>query len=506
MVDIEEIPEKFIAYFENEGMECEYVKRTKLLHLEISLDGCLPPVEFVVTFNETGFVTTAITDFVADDEVQKAALQDYITKINYTENAGCFVMNPEYRGQVSYRMYTSIEGLDTIPDRFIENAVTIPLHAIYKYSDGFLNLQMGLSNPETEFNSAERANLAKKYSYNEEDRAPLLSIPKKQDETEQDTEIPTNSNQTASNQLIPAIYLDQYFLLQELAEEGSADAEYELGRYFFVGAHTGRPQYDKAIEHWTRAAELGNLNAAFNLGKIYYDGEHAEEDREKSSYYYKIAAEGGDAEAQFIIGNHYQHGIGVSVDFQKANEWYQRSAEQGNLDALTNLGINYMEGRGVEQDKKTAVDYFSKAAQKEYGNAEYCLGLSYYYGEGVERDKRQAFLLFIRANAHRNPNGLNLVGLMYIQGEIVEQNIEEAVSCWTEGADNGCELCTENLYHYYSAGRYANPEKAQYWKQILEEYCGISTESLCKSDTGYVVKVDYDNNTMIIPYDREDEE
>lgn len=468
MVDIAEIPEKFIAYFEKEGMKCEYLKYTNLLRIQLSLDGGLLPVEFTVTFGETGFVSTAVTQFRAEDDEKKAVLQEYITRINYAETQGFFVMNPDYQEQISYRMYTSVDGLDTIPDRFIENAVTIPLHAIYKYSDGFLNLQMGLSNPETEFNSAERANLAKKYSYDEEDRVPLFSIPKKQSETKPDTEIPTNSTQTANDQLIPAIYLDQYFLLQELAEEGSTDAEYELGRYFFVGAHTGKPQYDKAIEHWTKAAEMGNLNAAFNLGKIYSDGEHTEKNREKSSHYYEIAAEGGDAEAQFIIGNHYQHGIGVSVDFQKANEWYQRSAEQGNLKALTNLGINYMEGRGVEQDKKTAVDYFSKAAQKEYGDAEYCLGLSYYYGDGVERDKRQAFLLFIRANAHRNPNGLNLVGLMYIQGEIVEQNIEEAISCWTEGADSGCELCTENLYHYYSAGRYTNPEKTQYWKQIVE--------------------------------------
>ena len=472
MVAIAEIPEKFIAYFEKEGMKCEYLKYANLLHIQLSLDGGLLPVEFTVTFGETGFVSTAVTQFRAEDDEKKAVLQDYITKINYTENAGCFVMNLEYRGQVSYRMYTSIEGLDTIPDRFIENAVTIPLHAIYKYSDGFLNLQMGLSNPETEFNSAERKNLAKKYSYDEEDRAPLLSIPKKQDETEQDTEIPTNSNQTASNQLIPAIYLDQYFLLQELAEEGSADAEYELGRYFFVGAHTGRPQYDKAIEHWTRAAELGNLNAAFNLGKIYYDGEHAEEDREKSSYYYKIAAEGGDAEAQFIIGNHYQHGIGVSVDFQKANEWYQRSAEQGNVDALTNLGINYMEGRGVEMDYEKAVGWYKRAAEQYLSEAERNLGYCYYHGHGVEINYEEAVRLFEMAAEDDDGQAQTCLGECYYFGYGVEKDFKMAVKWWMQAAEGDDADACEWLGVVYSTGGYGvekDKGEADKWYARAEE-------------------------------------
>ncbi len=79
-------------------------------------------------------------------------------------------------------------------------------------------------------------------------------------------------------------------------------------------------------------------------------------------------AELGDVEAQYNIGVLFDEGAGVDQDLYAAADWYRRAGEQGFPDAQTNLGMMYYHGQGVERDLEEAAKWFRLAA--DHGDAE----------------------------------------------------------------------------------------------------------------------------------------
>jgi TPR repeat protein len=60
--------------------------------------------------------------------------------------------------------------------------------------------------------------------------------------------------------------------------------------------------YEGAFEYYTRAAELGDMNAHFNLSTMYQKGGGVEKDMKKEVYHLEEAAIGGHATARFNLG------------------------------------------------------------------------------------------------------------------------------------------------------------------------------------------------------------
>ncbi len=75
-------------------------------------------------------------------------------------------------------------------------------------------------------------------------------------------------------------------------------------------------------------------------------------------------AELGDIEAQYNIGVMYDEGAGRPQDLAAAAAWYRKAAQQGFMDAQTNLGMMYYHGQGVGQDRNEAAKWFRLAADQ----------------------------------------------------------------------------------------------------------------------------------------------
>jgi TPR repeat protein len=75
-------------------------------------------------------------------------------------------------------------------------------------------------------------------------------------------------------------------------------------------------------------------------------------------------AELGDVEAQYNLGVMFDEGAGVAQDFAAAAAWYRKAAEQGFVDAQSNLGIMYYHGQGVDRDVAEAAHWFRRAASQ----------------------------------------------------------------------------------------------------------------------------------------------
>nr|WP_271960234.1 SUMF1/EgtB/PvdO family nonheme iron enzyme [Rubripirellula sp.] len=85
-----------------------------------------------------------------------------------------------------------------------------------------------------------------------------------------------------------------------LANAGNADAQYNLGVLYGRGAwkHFDVPQdYAEAVKWLRLAAEQGHANAQFDLGKLYLHGFDVPEDYAEAYVWFSVAAAGGHADA-----------------------------------------------------------------------------------------------------------------------------------------------------------------------------------------------------------------
>ncbi|MCX7897717.1 MAG: sel1 repeat family protein [Rhodocyclaceae bacterium] len=83
-------------------------------------------------------------------------------------------------------------------------------------------------------------------------------------------------------------------------------------------------QTHEAIAIWTRLAEQGHVDAAYNLGLIYQYAGGVPYQPQEAARWYRLAAEAGDKAAQFRLGAMYLRGEGVRKDEHLAHEWFTR--------------------------------------------------------------------------------------------------------------------------------------------------------------------------------------
>jgi len=93
-------------------------------------------------------------------------------------------------------------------------------------------------------------------------------------------------------------------LFRPLADQGKADAQYNLGFMYANGLGVGK-DFAEAAKWYRLAADQGNAHAQFGLGIMYYDGRGVPEDDVEAAKWYRLAADQGVAVAQSALGFMY---------------------------------------------------------------------------------------------------------------------------------------------------------------------------------------------------------
>ena len=152
-------------------------------------------------------------------------------------------------------------------------------------------------------------------------------------------------------------------LLILAAEQGSADAQSDLGQFYYYGIKSVVENKEEALRWWTLAAEQNNTNAMNNLGSLYFN---YVKNKEKAVLWWTLAAELGHEDAENSLGTAYFFGDGgLPEDKKEAVHLWTLAVEQGNLDALNNLAAAYCYGHGgLTEDKKEAVQLWRLAVEK----------------------------------------------------------------------------------------------------------------------------------------------
>lgn len=186
------------------------------------------------------------------------------------------------------------------------------------------------------------------------------------------------------------------------AGRGYANAEYHFGRCYQNGIGV-EANPDEALRLYQSASQKGNIEARIRLiaGPLHLHGQASQEDVTKSISLLEPLADGanGHALAQFELGKCFEEGLkGVKKDLKRAVHYYGLAVAQKYPDACINLGALYSQGgHGIPKNPKEGFRLFKIAAEQKDFHGEYNLGVCYEEGIGVDKNIDQALICFRQA-------------------------------------------------------------------------------------------------------------
>lgn len=124
----------------------------------------------------------------------------------------------------------------------------------------------------------------------------------------------------------------EYKLMLSDAEEGDADAQYDLGMMYIDGRGVAQDSAE-AVKLYRMSAEQGYVVAQNMLGALYQDGIRVAQDYAEAAKWYRRAAEQGHGPSQYSLGEMYKNELGVTQDFVTVHMWFNIAAASGELDA-----------------------------------------------------------------------------------------------------------------------------------------------------------------------------
>lgn len=170
---------------------------------------------------------------------------------------------------------------------------------------------------------------------------------------------------------------------KELAEKGDADAQLEMGVFFYYGRIRSGKNYLAALSWFEKSAHQGNCEALNLLGIMYHSSYGVEKDLNKALEYYTKAAERGNIIAMNNLGwlyrsDEYQElHSDLDYNYKQAEKWYRLAAKDNNAEGLYNLAWFYLDtypGSPIDKRVEKSAPYFEKAAKLGYGYAQIAVG------------------------------------------------------------------------------------------------------------------------------------
>jgi tetratricopeptide (TPR) repeat protein len=137
--------------------------------------------------------------------------------------------------------------------------------------------------------------------------------------------------------------------------------------------HSAEGEYEKALEYYTKAAELGDVDAHACLGTLYYEGEGAEKDEEKAVYHYEQAAIEGHPGARILLALHEKE----NGRFERAAKHFIIAANLGSDFSLQEVKDFFIRGVVSKDDYAAALRGYqtavnaTKSAEREKAEAFY---------------------------------------------------------------------------------------------------------------------------------------
>lgn len=117
-----------------------------------------------------------------------------------------------------------------------------------------------------------------------------------------------------------------YNWFRDSAKGGCVEGMNNVGKCLVEGTGVIRPDVEKALVYYKRAADLDYLPAIYNYAVHLFFGKGTNINTVDGLYWLNKAADKGSASAQFTLGNIYREGLGdVPIDLEMAEDWYLKA-------------------------------------------------------------------------------------------------------------------------------------------------------------------------------------
>ncbi len=165
---------------------------------------------------------------------------------------------------------------------------------------------------------------------------------------------------------------------------------------------------DETLMKHYAAAVKGNPIDMDDVAWAFFEGKGVPQDKAQAIVWWTKAAELGDAQSQYNLGKCHEYGEGVSRNIAEAQRWYAEAEKPRN--GQPSSYIKQVTGsddptRGMTPEIKTLYD----KAQEGNVEAELKIAFCYYDGDGVARNHTEARRWFAKAAEHGNETARRLL-------------------------------------------------------------------------------------------------
>jgi TPR repeat protein len=127
--------------------------------------------------------------------------------------------------------------------------------------------------------------------------------------------------------------------------------------------------FTQARDACTAAAEKGDVQSRYLLGRMYEEGDGVTKDEKTAAKWYQLAAEAGHAVSQRRLAGAYALGRGVEKNEERGRYWILQAAKNGDSRAMKQVALGYEMGiGGLPKDPKLAAEWRAKAEQSKQQN------------------------------------------------------------------------------------------------------------------------------------------
>jgi TPR repeat protein len=185
------------------------------------------------------------------------------------------------------------------------------------------------------------------------------------------------------------------------AERGDPQGSFSLALAYLRGR--GVPEDRKTAIVWLeKAAQSNHSGALYNLGLLAIDGDI--QDFARAHEMFSRAAAIGNMDAAYALGLLYKEGRGVERDPARAADWFRKAADENIVAAEVDYAVMLFNGEGIPKDEAAAARYFTKAAASNNPVAANRLARLLVAGRGVQKNMVEAMKWHLLARAAGVPD------------------------------------------------------------------------------------------------------
>ena len=228
-------------------------------------------------------------------------------------------------------------------------------------------------------------------------------------------------------------YKNAFSMYCKAAQLGNAEGQFQVGRYYASGIAIERDD-DEALRWYHKAAAQKHAVAERTIGYCYLHGHMTAQNKVEGIRWLKKAMEHGDTFVERQLWEIYFEHMSAVESMTESLEWWKKIAKNGSAMICRNLGDLYYYGKEVTRDYSEAVVWYRKAAEAGDAQARFVLGECYHYGRGVTIDHAQALKWY---SSSGTPQARFMAGEHYYHGWGVPRDLKLANE-WYRYGGPGC--------------------------------------------------------------------